>query len=448
MRQNDFVLNRYKIKDLLSDSRTTEAPAKFRVKLTKIYRSNRADFSSKTKELAAKRAGYRCSFPGCSQLTVGPNKHPEKSSNIGIAAHIYGAAISGGGPRGTGGLSDDELKSPQNAIWLCSHHANLIDKNGGEDFPPDKLFSYKALHEARIAHELSGILTPFGWVDKMTVCSSPITADKIEIDFAKLTLISGGNSVGKTALCQWLAAASQPQHLERWARVTSGREKLSIEVDYHNPEPHKVSVSFLSDRHPEYKIDEIRTTISTAPIKVVYPQPIYFTGADYNQEDRPNDLELISNILNLHPYEVRALCEEIKPNSPNYIKRVFFEEYYKTYYMFVEIDEDVMNPCRFRQLSGSQSDRVIMELGTLASNQFAVSYPTVLILDSGSAGLWRFDDDWLKHYSNFLGSPECKFQTFITMIPERANITKSIWDGWKIIELVGSPPNTRIRIDN
>ena len=80
-----------------------------------------AEFTKTTRELTARRAGFRCSFPSCDRITVGPSAEADKSSCIGIAAHIYAAAA--GGPRGSNGLSKEELKSPANAVWLCEDHA-------------------------------------------------------------------------------------------------------------------------------------------------------------------------------------------------------------------------------------------------------------------------------------------------------------------------------------
>ena len=402
---------------------------------------NRAEFSPRTRELTAQRAGFRCSFPNCERVTIGPNKHPDKSSNIGIAAHIYGAATSGGGPRGTGGLSKRELQSPQNAIWLCSNHASLIDKHRGEDYPPEKLIRYKELHEARMQHELSGIQTPSGWVDRMKIHSSPLFVDDIEFDFAKLTLIIGGNSIGKTSLCEWLVATTNVQYLERWEKIPIGKKRLSFEVDYNDPEPHTASVSFISDKHPEYKLDGITTNIPNASLKVIFPQYVHFSF-----DGEQNDLDLISNALNLHPYEVRALCEHIPTNGSGYVKSAWFEENDERCYMFAEVEGSELQPCCFRQLSDSQQDRILMELGIIAAIKFAEKNPTLLILDSGkSSGFWRFDKYWLKHYSDLLGSPMCKFQTVVSMIPERVDRTKSLWDGWKKIKLDGEPPNARIR---
>jgi len=49
------------------------------------------DFNKTTIEVLAKRAGYFCSNPDCRVRTVGPNKDPNKATNLGEAAHIFGA---------------------------------------------------------------------------------------------------------------------------------------------------------------------------------------------------------------------------------------------------------------------------------------------------------------------------------------------------------------------
>ena len=173
--------------------------------------TERAEFSEKTRILVAQRAGYKCSYINCGKLTIGPDKDPRKAVVAGVASHIYSAALSGKGPRGTGDLRKSELESPENCIWLCAHHASLIDKRQGEHYPATLLHSYKTLHETRVAHELSGTVTPFGWIDRLVIASSPLFSGRHEISFAKLNLIVGGNSVGKTALCEWLAGASNPR---------------------------------------------------------------------------------------------------------------------------------------------------------------------------------------------------------------------------------------------
>src|ERR1035441_10378753 len=61
--------------------------------------SNRDDFSKKTKNAVAARAGWHCSFTGCGKSTVGPSEESSDAvTMIGKAAHICGA-VPGPGSR-------------------------------------------------------------------------------------------------------------------------------------------------------------------------------------------------------------------------------------------------------------------------------------------------------------------------------------------------------------
>lgn len=111
----------------------------------------RDDFHSTTKELLAKRVGYRCSNPSCRQSTSGPHKNPTKIINVGVAAHI--TAASPGGPRYDAFLSSEQRSSAQNGIWLCQKCAKLID-NDSIRYTFDVLLDWKQIAEKLAIHEL------------------------------------------------------------------------------------------------------------------------------------------------------------------------------------------------------------------------------------------------------------------------------------------------------
>src|SRR5437773_2524322 len=101
----------------------------------------------------AKRAGYRCSNPGCRRGTVGPSEsNSDKHVHIGVAAHI--TAGSPGGPRYNSNITTKERRAITNAIYLCANCADLIDKNQGVDFPVDLLLRWKETNESEIWEEL------------------------------------------------------------------------------------------------------------------------------------------------------------------------------------------------------------------------------------------------------------------------------------------------------
>lgn len=88
--------------------------------------TGRDDFTKDTIRRAAGRVGYRCSFPGCTNATIGASmESSEKTAVTGVAAHICAAAE--GGPRYDKNMTVEERRSIENCIWLCQTHSKLID---------------------------------------------------------------------------------------------------------------------------------------------------------------------------------------------------------------------------------------------------------------------------------------------------------------------------------
>jgi hypothetical protein len=129
---------------------------------TRLYRTVeevavRDDFDDKTKEMLARRVGYRCSNPNCRKLTSGPQTDPAKAVNIGVAAHI--TAASPGGPRYASKLSPGERKSIDNGIWLCQNCAKLVD-NDEQRYSVDLLIDWKRLSEQAALLEVEHLSPP------------------------------------------------------------------------------------------------------------------------------------------------------------------------------------------------------------------------------------------------------------------------------------------------
>ena len=86
----------------------------------------RDNFSAPTKRKLADRVAWRCSFPNCRNITIGPGtESSEAVINLGEAAHIHAAATNG--PRYDSQMTSNERKSIDNGVWMCRHHAKLID---------------------------------------------------------------------------------------------------------------------------------------------------------------------------------------------------------------------------------------------------------------------------------------------------------------------------------
>jgi hypothetical protein len=108
--------------------------------------SSRDDFSLKTKDILSKRVGTLCSNPDCCVLTFGPQINSEKSINIGVAAHIEGAAPNSA--RYNPNQSKEERSSINNGIWLCQNCAKKID-NDENKYTKELLILWKSQAEDR-----------------------------------------------------------------------------------------------------------------------------------------------------------------------------------------------------------------------------------------------------------------------------------------------------------
>lgn len=111
----------------------------------------RDDFLKSTKNAVAARASWLCSFTSCGRLTVGPSdESPRATTPIGKAAHISGAAPGKGSRRYDPSISPEQRRDIENAIWLCSDHAELIDRDE-VTYTVEALRTMKREHEARCA---------------------------------------------------------------------------------------------------------------------------------------------------------------------------------------------------------------------------------------------------------------------------------------------------------
>jgi hypothetical protein len=115
----------------------------------------RDDFDQKTKDILAKRVGFKCSNPNCRKPTSGPSSDSDKSINVGVASHI--TAASEGGPRYDKNLPTQERKSVENGIWLCQTHSKLIDCDE-INYTVDLIKEWKRLSEQSALLELENMV--------------------------------------------------------------------------------------------------------------------------------------------------------------------------------------------------------------------------------------------------------------------------------------------------
>jgi hypothetical protein len=395
--------------------------------------SERINFLPATRQLVAERAGYECSMPTCRQRTSGPDAGTALASRTGKGCHIYSAAENG--PRGQGGLSDEELSSPDNCIWLCSEHGEMIDKNRGKGHPAEELIAFKALQEARISRERQGLYIPVGWIFELIIRKSPIFQNDQVLRLAKLNLLVGENMTGKTAISEWLAGFFDSSFLKRWLRQHV--KDLNLEMTFLNPSSHHLHLEINAQNSLSYRIDEKQVPFNPTTLRIIRLGEIRFRGDDEDDE------AAIARILKMPPAIIRNLMEEVHRFRHAKVRNLRFEQDAETGTRRLYADVAGTVPgLPLHALAGREVERIFIELATAAARVSGVHTPTLLILDGCPSIVFEGFFDFYSHH--FL-DPENHFQTLMC-IPTRSINPDSIrWNGWQIVHTEGKDPNVKLQ---
>lgn len=383
----------------------------------------RIDFTSVTKDRVAGRAGYRCSFPGCGRTTIGPGNGPRETVSIGVAGHIFSAAPRG--PRGQGGLTVEELRSIDNAIWLCKPH-ELVDANRGNKFPPSLLHAYKDLHEARISRELGDIVAPFGWIEELELKSNPLFTLPALIRFAKVNVLVGKNGTGKTALCEWIVGTLDSRSMRSWHR-RKGKSALEYVLKYSDVVQHSVTVRVLGSAF-SFEVDGRETPYNPLAFSVVMLRDVWGR--------RMSTVRRLALQLGVEPIVIRNLAPEIdrNPGAPAKNLKIRGSD-------IVSVDvEDTLPGLSYGDLSGYEKVCVDLEFAIALARVTSAFRPTLLILDVPISGL---GEAMVQRYLDRLQSRESQFQTMIVIPHEPLR-----WIGWQVIRFEGQPPAATVTLQD
>lgn len=405
-----------------------------------------ADFSVGVKRTLPERAGYKCSVPYCNKPTVGPGATVEASASVGTACHIYSAAE--GGARGTGGLSIEERQSIENGIWCCATHGRLIDTNEGKRFPAPLLKQWKRLHEARIDREISGAKTPLGWVNRLEVINSSLFEPSVRLQFSKATLIRGGEAVGKSAICEWLAGFVKPLTLERWREDHHD----DIRLEYFSPEPQTLRLE-IADGEVRRYWGASRLVDAPRDLNIIY-LPAQYDAKRWH--DYADDLAWIASIFAAEREDVKHLCEDIRINGDPLCRNMEFREEHEEeeerfkrdgWYLYVDsifFRDGVMKEkfVRLGLLATSEVIITMVQFAAALARLRAIHAPTLLVLDGSG---WNWSEELFDSFAPFLANQP--YQVVLTHACHRPlNLLKQEWTDWQAVEIKHDSERERSQI--
>ena len=392
-----------------------------------------ADFTGGTRRVIMERAAYRCIVPGCVEVTIGPGAASNQTASTGTACHIYSAAEKE--PRGRGGLSDEQLSSPENGVWACGTHGRLIDTNAGDAYPATLLRSWKALQEAQISRARDGQPTHLGWLDAIKADKTVLFKNDSVLSLGQLTLIQGP-PLGKTALCDWIAASLGANLPDRWISKNS---LILTSLTAFVPEKRTVTVR-ITEAGLAAKIDgadcaEIPATVAC----------IYIREGSRNWSLEEDDDALLGRLFGVDPGVVRHLILDIRRRGSDWGREFAFhreprldgydedgEEIYSKDKTEWVLRFGGAKGITIRALSGSESARLLIEFGAALARERSTRMPTILLLDGSE---WPFDTGTMDYYGTFLSTQP--FQTVMTKVNGWSPENPACWKEWKRYELRG-----------
>lgn len=376
--------------------------------------SRKNDFSAKTKNILAGRAGYQCSHPQCGIITIGPGDDLESVSSIGEAAHIYSASING--PRGQGSLSDEELKSIENGFWACKNHARLIDTNKGEGFSAEQLKSWKDLHETKIKLHQGRIQRKLYWLNSLKVNECSVFLDNQEIFFGKVTFIYGPkNSSGKSTIFNFINSLSSFESLE--GRINA-KQSFCYELQLFNPD---ANLFFVKSNRGKITSKLNNEKVHFNPMSIeIFRYDLNFLRQFY-QDDR-DDQDKLTDYFGIDKVKLKSLLSSIGTSKYSKISHAYIEfqgtdgdeEYPEGFYLCVQLkgNDFVLN---FSSLSDGERSIVLIEILSELIQTYAKYKQSVLLLNLQSTS---FDQVTTGNLLKFLMSSDIDFQTIITSLIE------------------------------
>jgi hypothetical protein len=405
-----------------------------------------APFDKSTRRKIAARSGYRCAFPGCGKVTIGPGAGRDDSSMTGSAAHIY--SDSDAGPRGDGGLSEEARKTSLNGIWLCAHHSRVIDNNDGLRFPARLLESFRDEHEARIAAEHEGL--PIYRLSHLEIGENPMFLPNTAIPLSKVTLIVGNNGTGKSVIFRWidqLGISSQPYdtpHKDRWSTIEYTATLFA---------PHKRVlrvVRTLDDLR--FFLDGDEVLFNPISMEIInyerlrrWPMLESFLKSKRDKagdlwEAELDDVDLLAEYMDVNPLVIPRLLPQVGRFVPSPFSQLRIAEGNGNR----RIIGDDLNSDRsisLHRASGSMLSRSVLEMQIAMANLTAKVMPTIFLIN---LGVLHFDLDNLKKYVDYFLSDKANFQVVLSTV-NSAMADNGRELGWTILRLSGRAPHCQVQ---
>lgn len=389
--------------------------------------AGRLNFSPATKHAIAAAVSWQCSVPLCKNPALGADDGVVL--NGGTACHIYSAAA--GGPRGRGGLTDEELADSGNGLWCCAFHGRVIDVKQGSRWPAAQLMMWKRLAEGRVRRAMAVGFAELGWIDRfsLSIDLSPSKQWEVASSLQKNNLLRGFEGAGKSLVLEALSTISSERH--GWRVRDFLRYSISVHYETLTREAH-AEASCENDGPIVRELNGASVAIAPTDIAVLFLTP-----------DRRNDRSGVARLTDLvavEPDTLHALAKRISANQRSRMSVALRRDKQmdddddasvndeNEYTAYVKLDYHNFE-LSFDSLSGSEKLRVAIAFLIALAREEAKARPVLLCIDA----TWSLDDVSFRHELSQLADEPIQ----LVVVPPRPLSdaeAAQFFSGWNLID--------------
>lgn len=264
------------------------------------------------------------------------------------------------------------------------------------------------------------------FIEKITLESTPLFKKDTYTYFDKVNYFCGANASGKTALSEWISTLENDRKISRWL---SKVEYLPIifSIKLKNSSVANVRI-IIDERGMNYFTNDSQSIVSPISYNFVFLAQKRidhdYDAVTYLAENLSISTSLLSKLIeHLGTYPILTI-QELKINSNHSNNNVI-----------VKLDRrnEWIN---YFDLSDSEQQRVLIELGLLLCANYSKSNPVVLIIEQSS---FCINIEYYKKLIEILASNVYSFQSFIISVEKpyfnNMNNVKAIVFSNKITEI-------------
>lgn len=266
-------------------------------------------------------------------------------------------------------------------------------------------------------------------ISKIELESTPFFKNGSSFTLEKVNYLYGPNSSGKSALSEWISTLEGDTNIQRWFELESTLP-INFLINVKGSKISQVRITIDKDG-VNYNYESTKSFTSPVPFKFV------FLKNERIQDDEMTAISILAKQLKITDSYLCKLVEQFNSNINFSIQGLKIQTGESKSRLLVKLNKS-RSYQNYYGLSGSEQQKVLIELGINLCNHLCTKSPCLLIIEQSS-----FDID-TEYFDFIIGKLTSKFFKFQTLIISVEKPHYRATDNYKSLVLTGKVPNVEV----